>query len=521
MVPELEQPSDVLISRDWRDLSPLTRSGGSGFTAGGTRVDLDQAADGAVTVQVNSTEQLARVVLRWPFPLPPEARVLGDAWERTYGDQAWRPAPADVLPWYFLAHTGDRTVGIGVRVRPGAFCAWQVADGELLLHLNVRNGGSPVLLGDRELTAATLVQVTGEPGESPWQVHQRLCAAMCDDPLPARRPLVGANNWYYAYGKDFGPDNVIGDARTIVELADGHPVRPYSVVDAGWSVGGGAPGGPWTHGIPGLFDDLPGLAAAIREVGAEPGIWFRPAALTTVTDPSLLRPGPRPVPEQPLDLSRPEVLELVRADVERLIGWGYTFLKHDFSTFDVFARWGPTFGLELTDDGWSFADRSLTNAELLLRFYETIRSAAGSATVLGCNVVGHLAAGLVDAQRIGDDTSGRDWSRTREMGVNTLAFRLAQHERFFAADADCVPATPQTPWAKNRQFLDLIARSGTALFVSIDPRSRNDEVDADLSAALRLALDGGSPGGIEPLDWLDTAHPRRWRDGDDILDYDW
>jgi alpha-galactosidase len=107
------------------------------------------------------------------------------------------------------------------------------------------------------------------------------------------------------------------------------------------------------------------------------------------------------------------------------------------------------------------------------------------------------------------------------MGVNTLAFRLAQHERFFAADADCVPATPQTPWAKNRQFLDLIARSGTALFVSIDPRSRNDEVDADLSAALRLALDGGSPGGIEPLDWLDTGHPCHWRDGSDVLDYDW
>src|SRR5690606_29305239 len=174
-----------------------------------------------------------------------------------------------------------------------------------------------------------------------------------------------------------------------------------------------APGGPWTHGIPGLFDDMPGLATAIREVGAEPGIWFRPAALTAVDDPARLRPGPRPVAEQPLDLSRPDVLDQVRADVERLVGWGYSFLKHDFSTFDVFARWGPAMGLELTDTGWSFADRSLTNAELLLRFYRTIREAAGDAVVLGCNVVGHLAAGLVDAQRTGDDTSGREWDRTR------------------------------------------------------------------------------------------------------------
>ena len=55
------------------------------------------------------------------------------------------------------------------------------------------------------------------------------------------------------------------------------------------------------------------------------------------------------------------------------------------------------------------------------------------------------------------------------MGVNTLAFRLPQHNRFFAVDADCVPCTPQTPWELNQRFLDLVARSGTALFVSVDP----------------------------------------------------
>ena len=141
--------------------------------------------------------------------------------------------------------------------------------------------------------------------------------------------------------------------------------------------------------------------------------------------------------------------------------------------------------------------------------------------MLGCNVVGHLAAGLVEAQRTGDDTSGRVWERTRRMGVNTLAFRLAQHRRFFTLDADCVASTPQTDWRKNRQFLDLVARSGTALFVSIDPATRSDAADADLSAALRIALDGGAPGGVEPLDWLHTATPSRWRCGNEDLTYDW
>lgn len=513
MLPVFDEPSEVLVAaEDWSDLRP-----------GADQVRLSVAADDSVTVFVRSSGPLSRVVLRWPFARPADAFVLGDAWERTYGEQEWRLVPPDVLPWYVLVHAQvvSRTIGIGVRVRPNAFCAWTVADGFLTLHLNVRNGGSPVLLGDRELEAATIVHIAGEPDESPRLVHERLCAAMCLDPLPSRGPLVGANNWYYAYGENFGPSNVLADARTVVELADGHPVRPYSVVDAGWSPGGSAPGGPWTAGIPGLFDDLAGLAASIAEAGAEPGIWFRPASLSSVSDPSLLRAGPQPVREQALDLSLPSVLELVREDTARLVGWGYRFLKHDFSTFDVFARWGPSMGLGLTDDGWSFADRSLTNAELLLRFYRTIREAAGSAVVLGCNVVGHLAAGLVDAQRTGDDTSGREWERTRKMGVNTLAFRLAQHGRFFTLDADCVPATPQTPWALNRQFLDLVARSGTALFVSVDPASRNDEVDADLSAALRLALSGGDPGGIEPVDWLDTPTPRLWQSGETSVQYDW
>ena len=61
----------------------------------------------------------------------------------------------------------------------------------------------------------------------------------------------------------------------------------------------------------------------------------------------------------------------------------------------------------------------------------------------------------------------------------------------------------------------------TALFVSVDPATRSDAVDAALSAALRLALDGGVPGGVEPLDWLDTTTPQRWRIGSQTRTYQW
>jgi alpha-galactosidase len=314
---------------------------------------------------------------------------------------------------------------------------------------------------------------------------------------------------------------VLRDADTVVELTGDHPVAPFCVVDAGWNPGGVAPGGPWTAGIPGLFDDMPGLAGDIAARGARPGLWMRPGALSTVHHGELLRAGPDRDPERPLDISRPEVLELISADVRRLVSWGFELIKHDFSTYDMFGRWGNAMDLELTEPGWRPANRGRTNAELLLALYRTIRAAAGSALLLGCNTVGHLAAGLVEIQRTGDDVSGLDWERTRRMGVNTLAYRLAQHGTFFVLDADCVPCTRHSPWERNREFLDLVARSGTALFVSVDPDARTPAIDADLRAALRIALDGGEPGGVEPLDWLAATTPRDWRIGARQHRYQW
>jgi alpha-galactosidase len=127
---------------------------------------------------------------------------------------------------------------------------------------------------------------------------------------------------------------------------------------------------------------------------------------------------------------------------------------------------------------------------------------------------------MFELQRTGDDTSGRMWERTRRMGVNTLAFRMPQHGTFFVADADCVAHTDRTPWEKDRQFLEAVARSGTALFVSVDPTKIGPDVKREMSIWMRHALDGGAMH-AEPLDWLTTTAPRRWRFDDTVVEYTW
>ena len=174
----------------------------------------------------------------------------------------------------------------------------------------------------------------------------------------------------------------------------------------------------------------------------------------------------------------------------------------------------------LTRDGWTFATGpGRTTAEVIDDLYRAIRAAAAESVVIGCNTVSHLSAGVFDICRIGDDTSGREWARTRKMGVNTLAFRGAQHDAFYVADADCVGVTRAVPWALNRQWLDLLGRSGTMLFVSLAPDALGEVERRDLRAALTLAARRQPLG--EPLDWQRTSCPRRWRLMGREGTYDW
>ncbi|QOY91961.1 hypothetical protein IRI77_09880 [Paludibaculum fermentans] len=460
---------------------------------------------------------LLRVHLRWRARVPVTWRVLNEQWERSYGDLEWRGLLGErILPWYFLAFDGRATHGYGVATGGNTFAFWQADPEGISLWLDVRNGGGAVQLGQRILEAAVVRLRKGTSGQSAFEAARQFCRVLCPKPRLAPAPTYGANNWYYAYGQNCSAAAILRDSEILKELSPSGGNRPFMVIDDGWQPTNTA--GPWERGNAG-FPDMAKLAADMKNLGVRPGIWTRPLYTTEAIPENARLRGSSKGHGFTIDPTVPEMAELIRQDTRRVASWGYELIKHDYSSYDLTGRWGFAMGAELTDAGWHFADRSRTNAEVVLAFYRSLREAAGSALLIGCNTFGHLGAGLFEIQRIGDDTSGRDFHRTRRMGVNTLAFRATQQDTFFGADADCVPITPEVPWALTARWLDLVARSGTPLFVSADPRTLTPEVKIAVKAALASAARKQPL--AEPLDWMETTTPGRWRIQGKVVEYDW
>ncbi len=449
--------------------------------------------------------------IRWNAKAHSDWEFLGDAWERAYGGLQWRLLdPQRVMPWYFLATDGKVTDGYGVMTGPGALCYWTVDEAGITLHADVRCGGTGVELGNRTLKVCTVVCRSGRADETPFAAARAFCRMMCPDPRLPKEPVYGFNDWYCTYGHDTDRE-FLTNVAFVVSLSPKDGNRPFGVVDDGWEwegVNGTAPG-LWNQVNPEFSKNLTmsELAAKIRVLGARPGLWYRP--LIANAD----QPGSWRLQRDPnyLDPTVPAVRALIRQTVARFRAWGYVMIKNDYSTFDLCGRWGMQMGGEVTSDGWAFADRTKTTAEVIRDLYQDMRVAAGNHVLIeGCNTMGHLSAGLFELQRIGDDTSGNDWNRTRKMGINCLAFRLPQNGAFFAVDADCVGqvSSNSVPWVENSQWLDLLSHSGAPLFVSFPRNTVGPEQESALQAAL-IAASHPQPL-AEPLDWLTSLTPAQW-----------
>ena len=138
---------------------------------------------------------------------------------------------------------------------------------------------------------------------------------------------------------------------------------------------------------------------------------------------------------------------------------------------------------------------------------------------MGCCVMDHLCAGYVHINRTGNDTSGQYWEKTRFCGVNAMAFKLFQHNQFYAVDADCAGLTEFVPWEKNAQWLDLLAKSGTVFFVSSKKGVLNErQKDILREAYARASVQTDT---LEPLDWLTCTTPGRWLVNGEEVCYNW
>jgi alpha-galactosidase len=493
--------------------SPLKATGAQ-WHGGQVVVESTVQQDALVLTLAAPSTKIAAVHVRWQAQVTPGLRALGDAWERSYGELGWRNLiPERVMPWYFATHDGVVCHGYGVKTDAAALCFWQLDPEGVSLWLNVTNGGSGVELGQRKLTMATVVTRRGVDGEKAQDAVAGLCRSMCARASRPMVPIYGANDWCYAYGQSTA-ETILRDTEFTVSLSPSGGARPFSVVDGGWSNGTAA------------WPDMGKLAGEIKQRSARPGLWIRPLEAPHDAARGLLLPDARFGEKQgrgrefAYDPTVPEGQEKILAKMREAAGWGYEMVKHDFSTYDLLGQWGVEMGPQPALPGWSLHDRSRTNAEVIAELYTLLRQTAGERILLdGCNTVGHLGQGIFDLQRTGDDTSGRQWERTRRMGVNTLAFRLPQHGTFYTLDADLVGITEEVPWEFNRQWLEVLAQSGTATIVSAGPPARGAEQRAALREAFAIAAAGG--GNARPLDWLESSTPEHWQGSGKQWRYRW
>lgn len=487
-------------------------------------VKLNQDNEHLAIFLTAQTSKVKWIKLRWNnLSWDKNVRFLGDAWERGYGDMEWKGMnPNRFMPWYFCAKSEAKSFCYGVKVRPSAMCFWQVDSLGMTLFLDVRCGGSGVNLKGRVIKLADVIACEMRDCTS-FEAMQEFCGQMCEDPILPKYPVYGSNNWYYAYGKS-SESEILADCDYILNLTKDIENKPYMVIDDCWQEHhrlNEYNGGPWTKGNE-KFPDMKALADKLVKKGVRPGIWVR----LLLNEDENIKNEWRLSHNNCIDPTNPEALNYIKEDIKRICNWGYTLIKHDFSTFDLFGKWGFQMSPLVTDDGWHFYDDSLTSAEVVKLLYKAILDASveasnGETLILGCNTIGHLGAGYMHINRTGDDTSGVIWERTRFMGVNTLAFRLPQHGKFYEIDADCVGIDGGILWSMNKQWADVLAQSGTPLFISVRPNILNETEKQELHEILKVA--SKQEHHVIPVDWEETTCPEHWQDKDHDIDckYQW
>ncbi len=462
---------------------------------------------------------IKRVKLRWRGDMSDVLLMLGDELARIVSsmDGNWVGlCPEKKMPWYFQVFDGEKINCFGVKTQPNAFCHFQCDQSGITLWVDLRSGGSGVLLKE-PLEAAQVVCMEGDPSHNPFEDARAFCRMMCPNPNLPKEPVFGANNWYWAYG-NISHDIVMEETKYLKEMTRDCVCNPYMIIDDGWQLlqhtkgSYNYNGGPWSM-VNDRFTSMEYTAKKIKEMGAKPGIWFRPLRTAVNVPEEAISKTPIKFDGIPLDCSHPYVLENVAKDVQMIRGWGYELIKHDFSTYDTIGRPGNP------DSEHKLYDNSITTCMALKKLYNTIQQNAGGAVVIGCNTINHLSAGIHQVQRASDDTSGNHWALSRRNGVHCLV-RLPQNGTFFQHDPDCAAFTHRVDHDINLDFLEACAITGATAIASVTPGCLTKERIKRIHGIYRTASIGGL--GAIPSRWIGNDEPNRFEtpDGKEYI-YDW
>ena len=77
----------------------------------------------------------------------------------------------------------------------------------------------------------------------------------------------------------------------------------------------------------------------------------------------------------------------------------------------------------------------------------------------------------------------------------------------------------EIPWKWNQQWAELVAESGSSLFLSPKPGILSAEENEELKRLLAIASKGKI--NAEPLDWLENTCPELWRINGKERRFDW
>ncbi len=454
-----------------------------------------------------------------------DIKILTDSWERCYGDAGIRSiSGSETTRSAWDMHLFDTRKGTNCNLS-----FFEIPPGKVSVHLNKQPKGGSADLTIRTETQAGKRGVVVMPDEtfSAGEIMIRFTEGSVFDALERYAELIATRNniqrptlipvgwvdWYFAKGLTTEKDimeNLDFLARELKDFG-----LEYVQLDSGWQLGietsppphNVIAGGPWVPNSK-FPRGMQWYAEKIKERGLKPGIWVRPFQMVEGAPERSEHPEWFNSKGQ-MDFSNPQVLERVRSLFHTLVKeWGYTYIKYDFPSYDLFDAWGPT----LFEDHWAHLDphtQTITGIQAYRNALEAIRTSAPDTPLLACNSVMTSTLGLANVFRIGDDVG--DWSRTFKYGVRSVGARYYTNGVYWTNDPDCLLVREPFTIGQARMWASLIVLSGGVVFIS----ERLLELPAERLDIIKKAMPvyrnpGKGYAFGRPVDLLEHDPPEFW-----------